>query len=218
MRKTTIAALFLGPLLFPALIFAATYGSNVLTGGTPTCDGSGTCSYAFDGNLSTLLNGGTLSTPINNKYDLGSGVSKTIAKVDWVSYWDANGGYVKNVKVQGSNDDSTWDDLSTIQIANGSPDKQVQSFEFLNTTAYRYYRFQIQDSWIAYVNNITWDIYGYECIADCGGTPPATSTTTASAESVFYAGTALLWLIFLLLFVGSMLVVVNFYRSRIKRK
>lgn len=81
------------------------------------------------------------------KVDFGAGVTKTITKITlWTdNNYDGMQGALKDFKLQGSNNDSDWTDVTT-QIYTPE-DNTKQSFEFTNTTAYRYYRVLQVTSW-----------------------------------------------------------------------
>lgn len=123
------------------------YGSNVFAGGTAsasTVSGSFAASKAFDG---IKANGdGWRATTSNSgwlKYDLGSGNGVAINRYKLIT---ANSGNT-NVRpmtwtLEGSNDDSAWTTLDT--VADGEiVDGVEKTFDFVNSTAYRYYRINI---------------------------------------------------------------------------
>lgn len=72
------------------------------------------------------------------KYDFGAGNEKVIAAVDYMKAYTSP----KNFSIQGSNDDTLWQNLYT---GVGPDTNDYTLVEFNNTTAYRYYRFYITD-------------------------------------------------------------------------
>jgi len=123
------------------------YGSDVFTGGTGTgsTDNGGPSVAnpydANDGTFWTSLVGSGM--PQWTKYDLGSGVTKTVRKISVLirKSGDVNGvpsGYI----FQGSNNDSTWTDLTTV-TGESWADDGPKTYAFANSTAYRYYRLYI---------------------------------------------------------------------------
>jgi len=110
------------------------------TGGTATADSilsaSYIADYAFDDNLSTMWYSANVVFPHWLKYDFGNGNSKTITKASITPY----SGYLKDFKIQGSNNDSAWTDLYIGDHANNG---SKEYYEFTNSTAYRYYRIYI---------------------------------------------------------------------------
>jgi len=123
------------------------YGSDILSGGTPSADlyySTRTPDKACDNNLTTywqVYNQGVC--PHWWKYDLGEGVTKVARRVTIKNHAIAG---INEFKVQGSNNDSDWDDLYT---GNCNDNADVQTFNFTNTTAYRYYRIYITSSYTA---------------------------------------------------------------------
>ena len=123
-----------------------TYGSNFCTGGTATAKTTNpgdVASNAFDSNTGTWWTSSTTaSLPTWLKYDLGISVTKTANRFTVTPrIADANAKLV-DFKLQGSNDDSTWDDLYAV-TSETWPDDTPKTYDFANSTAYRYYRLYI---------------------------------------------------------------------------
>jgi len=124
---------------------AITYGSDFCTGGTASADtvyGGTTYPAAngFDNNAATFWASAINPTfPHWIKYDLGSGVTKVAAQYKLTAR-DTTYNDSSAFKLQGSNDNSTWDDIDSqtgITWSNG----ETKIFNsFTNSTAYRYYR------------------------------------------------------------------------------
>jgi hypothetical protein len=119
-------------------------GSNTLTGGTASASSSYTTytpDKAVDGNAVAYWLSNV--TPTGSwQYDLGSGVSKTFRRVTLRAV-DVDAGYSpKDFKIQGSNNGSSWTDLST-QTGVSWTTGEVKTFTFANSTAYRYLRVDI---------------------------------------------------------------------------
>jgi hypothetical protein len=124
------------------------YTDDLLTGGTPSADSVWQAGY--EASKACDDNNGTYWCSLNTvyphwwKYDFGAGITKTIAKITILGYWVANGLYIKDFKLQGSNDDSDWTDIYTGQTANNA---NKQEFTFANANAYRYYRIYATSTW-----------------------------------------------------------------------
>ncbi|MFZ2188264.1 MAG: LamG-like jellyroll fold domain-containing protein [Candidatus Moraniibacteriota bacterium] len=125
-----------------------TYGANVLTGGTASAGTYFDATYApvkaVDGDINTRWAASTGTYPDWWKYDLGSGVAKTVIKLRIAQYQDGSGSGVKNFTLAGSNDDSSWATVY-VGLATAGTDKTYQDFTFSNTSAYRYYRITLSD-------------------------------------------------------------------------
>ena len=126
-----------------------TYGSDFCTGGVASADsvnGGEVAANAFDNNTGTWWTcNTTLPMPHWLKYDLGFGVTKIARKFTLMARTADPSGKPKDFKLQGSNNDSTWDDLHSetgITWADDGP----KTYTFANSTAYRYYRLYITDS------------------------------------------------------------------------
>jgi len=114
------------------------------TGGTATADSvysaSYIAAYAFDDSFTTQWLSADVAFPHWLKYDFGNGNSKTITKASITPYSN----YVKDFKIQGSNNDSDWTDLF---IGNHANNGSKEYYEFTNSTAYRYYRIYISNNY-----------------------------------------------------------------------
>lgn len=75
------------------------------------------------------------------RVDLGSNNALKIRKLRFIGI-----GYIRNFKLQGSNNDSTWSDIYT---GTGSNNTNWQDYTFTNDTAYRYLRLYIINSYNA---------------------------------------------------------------------
>ncbi len=144
-------------------IIAAGYGSDFLTGGTASASsewpGDGyVAAYAFDNNEATRWSSNAVAKPHWVKYDLGVGVTKTARKLRLKPF----GTQVANFKLQGSNNDSDWDDIIS-KTCNGS--SNWQEWTFANATAYRYYRILVTSGDAALQSSI-WEIELMEALAD----------------------------------------------------
>ena len=126
-----------------------TYGSDFCTGGTASADsvnGGEVAANAFDNNTGTWWTcNTTLPMPHWLKYDLGIGVTKTARKFTLMARTADPNGKPKDFKLQGSNNDSTWDDLYSKTNETWSDDGP-KTYTFANSTAYRYYRLYITNS------------------------------------------------------------------------
>ena len=128
----------------------------MLTGGTPTAStdaGAGSvASKALDEDEDTVwlskndVTGKVPTAPQWWKYDLGVGNSATFVKVDIQS--GSFGFYPppSDFKIQGSNNDSDWDDLKTVSGIPSWGTSEWKTWSFSNSTAYRYLKIDITDS------------------------------------------------------------------------
>jgi hypothetical protein len=127
------------------------YGPNILVNGTVSADTGhpyGFVPYmAVDGLDQTRWSSDGSPMPHWLKYDLGVGVTKIVRKIRLLGSGipgDGDPGMFKDFTLQGSNDDSTWDDLySGTQINTPT----WQEYTFANSTAYRYYRVLITSTY-----------------------------------------------------------------------
>lgn len=127
------------------------YGANFLTGGTASGTG-GTPANAVDGNTGTDWNSGITSNA-RFIYNLGSGVSKTPAKIR-IYGRDAGGNLgVKNFDVDVSATGAFAGEETTVYT--GITTNTVgawQEFTFVNETGARYVSLLIVDTWNGGVN------------------------------------------------------------------
>jgi len=120
----------------------AEYTVDFCTGGTAsasleTANVSGNC---FDDNVATFWNCYPAAYPEWLKYDLGVGVTKIAAQYTMKFHaW----GYPTAWKFQGSNNNSTWDDLNTQTGQSFSALEKKTYNSFTNLVAYRFYRWLI---------------------------------------------------------------------------
>lgn len=140
----------------------ASWGADQLTGGTVSASTEQN-GYEADKACDDDETGTRWSTAVGNtsgwwKYDLGSGVTKTVEKVRIKPY----PGLLKNFTIQGSNNDTDWDYLLSGQHGN---DGDWEDFIFSNNTAYRYYRIYIDDIWLypTYTIISVYEFEMYEC-------------------------------------------------------
>ncbi len=128
-----------------------TYGSDILSGGTASADSfydaARNADKACDNNLTSYwqCSAGPPPYPHWWKYDLGDGNEKTVQKLRIKPFYTSSNAYIKDFKLQGSNNDSDWDDLLTDQVANANA---WDDFTFSNSTAYRYYRIYATNNWV----------------------------------------------------------------------
>ena len=135
-----------------AYVSSDIYGSDVLTGGTPSADSvyldnpTYAEDKACDDNESTRwVSEDTVGFPHWWKYDLGNGVTKIVTKVRIYPYRSAGENVrLKDFKIQGSNNDSDWTDIHTGQQTN---DLGWQDYTFANENAYRYNRIYVTTTW-----------------------------------------------------------------------
>ena len=156
----------------------ATYGSNVLTGGTASAstDRSGgyPASQAVDANDSTRWASDDSAFPCWWKYDLGSGVTKQVQKIGFKL---ASTEHARDFRISASNDNSTWTPL--FQTVGGN-NTSWQYYTFYNGTAYRYYRMEFFTVWAGVVGSLT-EIQMYELTDPTG--------VTLSDDQFLYGGT-----------------------------
>ena len=153
---------------------AATFSSDILTGGTASASsvysGSYTADKAVDDNNSTWFNTSSSLTPGGEwwKYDLGVGVTKTVNKLTIRPY---TGNSSNDFILQGSNDDSSW---SAVYTGTGSASTGLDTYTFPNNSAYRYYR-------IVFLPVTAYNLayYEFQMMEEVVGTPQRTITSDA---------------------------------------
>lgn len=209
MRKVTIAlALF----FIPLISYGATFGSNFLSGGTATADAYSAGQAPADA-LDTVCavanawESGNTAYEHWWKYDLGSGITKTLGKFELASYGDVNGYYVKDITIEGSNNDTDWTFIATSSFSNYTSDCNWETDEILDSTAYRYFRLRFNNAWnVTNTDTVVDELIMREC-TDCN--PPAGTSTIATStdELTGYALSAERFLVILLTagFVSKML-------------
>lgn len=120
---------------------------DVLTGGTASADTDAGAGYEAakgnDNDLGTRWTSDNSALPHWWKYDLGEAVTKTVRKLRIHKFWNVSGSILKDFTLQGSNNDSDWDVISTEQAADAGEDAIWEEFTFANSTAYRYYLINI---------------------------------------------------------------------------
>lgn len=126
---------------------ATQYTIDLCTSGTATASSnySGQDPYkAFDGVLNTSWMSNQ-APPAQLQYDFGAGVTKTIQKYtiqgDPVNL--QTGRQPKNFTFEGSNNATDWTTLDTQTNQSWSSATEIRVFTFSNSTAYRYYRFNV---------------------------------------------------------------------------
>ena len=123
--------------------------SDVCTGGMASASTISSPTFAAYKAFDDIADGSSrwasadVSPPHWLKYDLGVGVTKIVQKLRAKEKHAST----KDFILQGSNNDSDWDDIYTGQMAESL---DWQEFTFPNSTAYRYYRFYISSVWSAY--------------------------------------------------------------------
>lgn len=121
-------------------------------------------SKAIDENPSTFWASPNAVPPHWLKYDFGEGETEIVTKIALTPWGDGNGYGVKDFTVQGSNNDSDWDDLYT-----GYHDNSATRVEypFSNTTDYRYYRVYFSTAWrTVYSRNDVAEMEFYNSVID----------------------------------------------------
>lgn len=183
MRKVILFALIF---FIPILVSAETYGSDFLTGGTASAEAPYGAPFdvenAVDNNTATRWASTNNGLPEWWKYDLGTSTTKSADKVRIYGFSDGDGGTPAQFSVQGSNDNSTWLDLSTSTITSWNT---WSEFTFSNPNSYRYYRIFVSTDGRAVDDiNTWWETEMMEC-TDCGGGSSATSTPADTAIGTF---------------------------------
>ena len=138
---------------------AIRYTDDLCNGGVASASGEtgvNIAAHAFDGlHPRWAHDGGAFPKWI--KYDFGDGVSQKIEKIVLTRFYNQ----VKDFKVQGSNDNINWDDVSTEQCANTDGDYETVTFTFTNNYGkHRYVRIYITSTWDGgYPNNTSlWEV------------------------------------------------------------
>lgn len=209
--------------LFPLLTQGATFGGNILTDGvTTTCSsvvGSEICSYATDENNSTFWDSQfPMVNPEWVKYQLSD--AAIVAKIGVRSYADANGTQLKSINIQGSNDGSSWNTITSVTSTNYTATTwEYFEFEEIATTSYTYYRLELNDSWYTWAGDEQVSLYDWEAY-ECTDCEYGTSTTTSSFEFMSTTTDALVGNFFHLLnyaaIIGIVLVVAWLVKKLVK--
>jgi hypothetical protein len=138
---------------------------SVLGSGTATASSTQTTNYpanAVDGNTGTRWNNNA-ALPSWWKYDLGAGNAECVTKLSIWKYYNQ----MKTFKVQGSNNDSDWDDIYEDVAPTTTSSWLV--WTFANTDEYRYYRLYFPDSnsssWMS-INECVLEKYVGHCYFD----------------------------------------------------
>jgi hypothetical protein len=168
---------------FPVVSFAG-YGSNFFTGGTASADsqlGGFEASDATDGNMATrwATNCPTGCFPTSWFYDLGSGNSKVLDKIEFYPEADGNGTQMKDFEILGSNDGVSYTSFYASSTTQGTTANVLRSYELAtSTTAYRYFEINFINT--NYVNNnynpSVAEILAYEWEEVSTSTPTSTLT------------------------------------------
>jgi len=135
------------------------YSLDKLTGGTASTDSfynaTSVASKACDDDTGTQWLTANVALPHWWKYDFGAGIAYKIEKfTHYGTPGNATG--IKNFKIQGSNNDSTWSDLYT-GTAQSNTTREI--FTFTNNVAYRYMRVWVTSGYRTDVPNLvgTWE-------------------------------------------------------------
>src|SRR5574343_213796 len=129
----------------------STYSSNIISGGSASASSEYNIEYlaacAVDGNDATRWSGNNTDPfPYWWQYDLGSGTQKKVNKLRILTYTWTTYTFLKDFILKGSNNGTDWTDIYTGQAANVS-DGTWQTFTFVNTNSYRYYRIHITSTY-----------------------------------------------------------------------
>jgi len=149
---------------------------DFLTGGTASADaiwGAGfEAAKAFDDDLDTRYWSNGTSAPHWVKYDLGVGVTKTSVKLRIRPYYEggAGGAAIQDFIWQGSNTGSFSGEQTNIYSGTVTNADAWSEFTFANSTAYRYYRLYISNSYRGDGYTSIWEIESYEDTRTPGAT------------------------------------------------
>ena len=129
-----------------SLVLDNYYGLDFCNGGTASADKSAGISFlpsnAFDNYIDNSWRSGSTPHPHWIKYDLGDGITKVARKLRMYLYVSA---VLKEFILQGSNNDTDWDNILETQTTENTPG--WHEFEFYNNNAYRYYRIYTLSNW-----------------------------------------------------------------------
>lgn len=149
-------------------INGSTYSSYVENASVPTMTSyntpSGVCSassiytgyypyYAFDGNSGSLWHGTAIPAWVMYEFETPMMAVKCLFNPQY----NNSNQYVKDYKIQGSNDNVTWDDLYSETLPNADVNK---TFSLSNTTTYKYYRMYATSSYSGNAAVKTLQFYG----------------------------------------------------------
>ncbi len=138
---------------FPFFVPKRSLTQTLISSGAGTAIGSmSNLAAAFDGNTSqsrsSACNTGVSASGFANTVgkDWGSGNTKLLGR--WIAYGTSDegvlAGLATGVKLQGSNDNSTWVDLDSFTSSTGAGGVYDRSGSIDLSTAYRYHRVNIQ--------------------------------------------------------------------------
>jgi len=176
-------------LTIPFTTYASTYGSNYLTGGTPTASQSDGSTYnaekAVDSNTATRWSSGSASG-IGTwwKYNLGGApYAKSLGKLSILGFGSIAECTIKGFTIGGSNDNSEWTQLASTTFDQNycSEDGEDPYWELVidSTTTYQYFKFTLTTP--HWGGSLEWySVYEFqmqEC-TDCLPPPESTSTST----------------------------------------
>jgi hypothetical protein len=111
------------------------------------------------------------------KYDFGSTQSIDAFRVQSSNYFDT--GSIKTFKLQGSTNDSTWDDLHSVTDATYTSDNEwTPTYNLSSTASYRYYRLYITDNYDGWLGANVVEIAELELLVELPAVDvPATTLT-----------------------------------------
>jgi hypothetical protein len=121
------------------------------------------CDKACDDVLATRWSSTDSSFPHWWKYTFSSDYLRVVTKLRIKPFGTGCNCQIKDFKLQGSNNDSDWDDLHTGQCTD---DENWQDFIISNTTKYKYYRIYITSSYFTGGNQVSF--YETEMLEDVG--------------------------------------------------
>ena len=140
---------------YPFTVYSSvenTINDSLVLGGLATADveDGGTASSAIDNNSGTYWQATTV-LPHYWQYDYGTGNTQRVTRLTLDAYYSGNGRQDKNWALQACNDAVSWGTITTGQDTNAAG---VQTYNFSNTSFFRYYKLVFTSTWHTGGSNI----------------------------------------------------------------
>lgn len=120
-------------------------------------DGVNVAANVLDSSTATWWQSADTIMPHWVKLDLGDGTPQIVNQFRLTNMGGLEGYAPKDFTIEGSNDDSNWTVLKTVTGASYDPDNTgtlAEAYNFVNTTAYRYYKINVTKNYEESANNV----------------------------------------------------------------